>query len=234
MVIKVNRDWLKKKGIDKWFRRDNLIVLVLAGILLFIIALPVDDKGMTDKRTEDSESSMFSWAKTSQGNVSAGNKNMGSGTVESSNTGNNAEGSESMAAGNELEYVCYLETRLEKMLSGVDGVGKVSVMITLEASEELVLEKDTPVTQSSVEEKDAEGGSRITRQSEMQETTIYSTEGSNSRPYVIKRILPKVEGVLVVAEGAGSGTINKSITEIVQALFDVDAHKIKVVAMDTQ
>ena len=33
------KEWLSQKGLDKLFRRDNLIVLVLVGILLFIIAL---------------------------------------------------------------------------------------------------------------------------------------------------------------------------------------------------
>jgi stage III sporulation protein AG len=65
----------------------------------------------------------------------------------------------------------------------------------------------------------------------VQENTIYSTEGSDSVPYVVMRMLPRVEGVLVVAEGAGNGTVNKSVTEMIQALFDVEVHKIKVVKM---
>lgn len=48
---------------------------------------------------------------------------------------------------------------------------------------------------------------------------------------MVKTLTPEIEGVLVVAEGAGSGTVNKNITEIVQALFDVEAHKVKVVKM---
>lgn len=39
----------------------------------------------------------------------------------------------------------------------------------------------------------------------------------------------KVEGVVVVAEGAGNGVIVQKITEVVRALFDVDSHKIKVI-----
>ena len=38
-----------------------------------------------------------------------------------------------------------------------------------------------------------------------------------------------VEGVVVVAEGAGNGVIVQKITEVVRALFDVDSHKIKVI-----
>ena len=39
----------------------------------------------------------------------------------------------------------------------------------------------------------------------------------------------KVEGVVVVAESGENATIVHKITEVVQALFAVDAHKIKVI-----
>ena len=39
----------------------------------------------------------------------------------------------------------------------------------------------------------------------------------------------QVEGIVVLAEGAKNGVVVKNITEVVQALFDVDSHKIKVI-----
>ena len=41
----------------------------------------------------------------------------------------------------------------------------------------------------------------------------------------------KVEGVVVVAEGAGSATVDKNILDVVMALFNVEVHKIKIVKM---
>ena len=38
-----------------------------------------------------------------------------------------------------------------------------------------------------------------------------------------------VEGVAIVAEGADNAVVVKNITDVVQALFDVDSHKIKVI-----
>lgn len=38
-----------------------------------------------------------------------------------------------------------------------------------------------------------------------------------------------VEGVAVVAEGGDNAVVVQNITEVVQALFDVDSHKIKVI-----
>lgn len=38
-----------------------------------------------------------------------------------------------------------------------------------------------------------------------------------------------VEGVVVIADGAGNPSIAKQITDVIQALFDVDSHRIKVI-----
>ncbi len=38
-----------------------------------------------------------------------------------------------------------------------------------------------------------------------------------------------VEGIVVVAEGGGEAVVVQKVTEVVQALFPVDSHKIKVI-----
>jgi len=204
-----------KETIQKLFQRDNLITLVLAGILLFVISLPVKDTNGTEEAKDavGFSGNLFQTKESSESALMAKQSNLSANTSE-------ATGS---------DYAEYLENRLKKVLHGMEGVGEVEVMITLEASEELVVEKDEPLTRSNTNEEDAEGGKRIITELNTNETTIYRTEGNNSEPYVVKTILPKVEGVVVVAQGAGSGTVNKSITEVVQALFDVEAHKVKVV-----
>ena len=110
-------------------------------------------------------------------------------------------------------------------------MGTVQVMVTLKATQELVLEKDMQTDSSSTTEADSQGGSRTSQQASRSENTVYHT-GGNNEPYVVKTLLPRVEGVVVVAQGAGTGTINRNITDVVQALFDVEAHKVKVVKMD--
>lgn len=203
-----SKEWLSRKGIDKWFQRDNLIILVLSGILLFIIALPAKETG--------------TGGGTSADRVEAGPEKVSEtkAAVESAS-----------AYGAESGYAAELEARLEEILNGVSGVGRVEVMITLASSEELIVEKDAPISSSQVKETDAAGGERATSQWEYSESTVYSAEGTASSPYVVMRLLPRVEGVLVVAEGAGKGSVNKSLVEMIQALFDVEAHKIKVVKM---
>lgn len=39
----------------------------------------------------------------------------------------------------------------------------------------------------------------------------------------------KVQGVVVIAEGGGNAVVVRNIMDVVQALFSVDSHKIKVI-----
>ncbi len=197
----------------KFFRRDNLLILVLAGILLFIIALPTKDSG-------------------GKGREAAEKKGVLGGSETAPGGG---EESVSIQGAAQSDYAAELERRLTAALSEMAEVGKVRVMITLKSSEELVVEKEKPINSSMTEETDSQGGSRTVNTSEIGESVVYSkSDGSSSTPYVIKTYAPEIEGVLVVAEGAGSGTVNRTVTEIVQALFHVDAHKVKVVKMETK
>lgn len=184
----------------KWFRRDNLLILILSGVLLFIITFPTDEEPAVEQQVQN----------------------------------NNARESEELQKTEKKDtedFAESLEQQLEATLAEMSGVGKVKVMITLKTSEELVVEKDEPVSRSNTNESDSSGGNRIVTQVDSTETTVYTTAGGESRPYVVKTILPRVEGVVVVAQGADNGTVNQNITEMVQALFDVEAHKVKVVKM---
>ncbi len=58
--------------------------------------------------------------------------------------------------------------------------------------------------------------------------SLVTDNGSGSSPYVIKQIMPEVEGVIIVADGGDKPTVKNEIYEAVQALFPVPTHKIKV------
>lgn len=198
--------FLKEKGMEKWLRKENLVVLVLSGILLFIITLP------TKQSDRQAAAALTADTRTQQ--------------TKQETTGQTASQEDA-----DLTYAAIQEQRLTDILEDMADVGRVRVMLTLKTSSELVVEKETDSSRSSTNENDAQGGSRIVNQTQVSDTTVYRSEGGSSEPYVIKTLSPEIEGVLVVAEGAGRGNVNKSITEIVQALFGVEAHKVKVVKM---
>lgn len=198
------------QGLRKWFTKDNLIILVLAGILLFVIALPTRSKEEADAKP------VIGRAETE--------KNAESETVAGGKT---AETDSALDA-----YAIKQEERLRGLLESMEGVGKVEVMITYASSEELVVEKDAPVVRSNTVEKDSTGGTRTVTQYEAGDTTVYDGVSGESKPYVIKTLSPRVEGVLVVAQGAGDPMVGRNIADAVQALFGVEAHRVKVLGMD--
>ena len=98
----------------------------------------------------------------------------------------------------------------------------MSVMITLSASSEKIVEKDREISSESSESGEADSSKR----SSSSENSVYS--GSDEVPYVTKELSPDIEGVLVIADGGDNAVVIENITEAVQALFPVDTHKIKV------
>lgn len=194
---------LEEKRIQKWFQKDNLIILVLAGVLLLVINLPTEKKQDETKKNATEAGTMVSVT-------------------------------EERRFGDLYEYTEYLEKKLETILVNMKGVGRVKVMLTLETSEEQVVEKDEPITRDNTTETDTQGGNRNIYKMDSGQETIFMKQGSDEIPYVSKTVLPKISGVLIIAQGAGSGNNSKNISEIAQALFGVDAHKIKVVPMAQQ
>ena len=187
----------------KKLTKENMAIMALLGILLMVIAIPV-------KKTETQKDQT----------AAPENKSIASGTQETEEEGNPGG------------YAGELEERLESLLASMEGVGNVKVMVTLDSSREQVGEKDIPSTMDTTKETDSTGGSRDVINSRQEETTVYVTDSAgNKTPYVSKIREPSIEGVTVVAQGGGNAVIQKNITEVIQALFGIEAHKIKVVKM---
>jgi stage III sporulation protein AG len=134
------------------------------------------------------------------------------------NTENTAQEDASVQTNEDLSlYQEKLEKRLVETLQKVEGVGEVEVMITLKSSSEQVVEKD-----ESVETR--MNGSE--NSSTEKQTTVLIDNGQS--PYVVKEIMPQIEGVAIVAQGSEDAVVKSEIYEVVQALFNISIHKIKV------
>ena len=182
--------------------KNNLIIMVLFGILLMVVAMPAG-KG----KSSATGISGYSGSGSSNQDVQAETLN---------------------SEWNESAYLKETEKRLEEILSRLEGAGEVHVIIMLHSTEEKIVEKDMPVVRTQTNEQDSQGGNRIVYDVNMGESTVISRDGSREEPYVVKTISPDVEGVVVMAQGAGDAKIRKNLTEAVQVLFGLEAHKVKV------
>ena len=178
---------------EKKLKRSDWLILVLAGILILIIALPTDTK---EKKQ----------AEKSKENISKENNTMEASKDE-------------------------IERKLEDILEKIDGAGDVKVMITYQDSGTQGVEKDKNTSENSLEESDSTGGVRSTKEQQLQESTVYEEADAGNTPFVSKELLPKVEGILIVASGGDNQKVKQNISEAVLALFQVEAHRIKIVKM---
>lgn len=178
---------------EKKLKRSDWLILVLAGILILIIALPTDTK--EKKQAEEAKE-----------NISKENNTMEASKDE-------------------------IERKLEDILEKIDGAGDVKVMITYQDSGMQVVEKDKNTSENSLEESDSTGGVRSTKEQQLQESTVYEDADAGNTPFVSKELLPKVEGILIVASGGDNQKVKQNISEAVLALFQVEAHRIKIVKM---
>lgn len=160
-------------------KKEQLFILLLFGLLLAVIAIPVEKKD-TKKVLEAS-----------------------------------VETEEKMQEQN-LDYESRMEEKLETLLSEVEGVGRVKVMLTFEGSGEKKVEKDSSQSADN-----------------LQEETVYEEYGNSQKsPYVTFQSNPRVEGVLVIAQGGADSRVKQEILEAAQALFGIEAHKIKIMKME--
>lgn len=127
-------------------------------------------------------------------------------------------------------YQEYLENRLEKLLSNVEGAGKVKVMLSIKNSTEKVLAKDETYSNSSSKE-DSEGDSRIADDTEKISTHIFYDTSDGNRPYVVMENMPVVDGAIIVCEGGDNKELVNDITNAVYGLLNIPVHKIKVMKM---
>ncbi|MDD3172447.1 MAG: stage III sporulation protein AG [Herbinix sp.] len=196
----------KKKISLKEIGLPKLIMIFIAGILIILLSFPgiFNSKDSKENSTQDNNSDI--------------QQNDTNTTSYDTNT-----------------YISKMENKLKSILKKVSGIGEVEVMITLKASEEQVTLKDTPSTQKSLNEVDGEGGSRTESSVTREESTVlYTDENGNSVPYIIQEIEPEVEGVVVIAEGGDNANIIMDIMEAAEVLFDVPAHKVKVMKMENR
>ncbi len=109
-----------------------------------------------------------------------------------------------------------LEEKLAQTLSEIEGVGKVSVMLTVQSGMKRVLAQDKSVEQE-------EG--RVKQEAE----TVVVSAGSGVEDVVlVQQVYPQFQGALVVAEGGADPAIKLKLTEAVAALTGLGADKISI------
>lgn len=122
-----------------------------------------------------------------------------------------------------------LEKRIRELLRSVESVGQVDVMVVLRSTGQKVLRVDRSGSSTVTKETDSSGGSREIRESQSEETTVLPQSGGASNgPVVEKELSPEISGIIISADGGESPEVCSEITQAMEALLGLPAHKIKV------
>lgn len=200
-------------------KKEQWLLLILAGAALMLLAMPGKKERAGGKSFYES------------GQETRGEELLISGEEEEKEAAVWGGQDSVKAAGSSTDsYEVQMEARIKEILKNVDGVGKVDVMVVLKSSEEKVIRVDQNTSSSVTREQDSGGGQREISQSDKEETTIMTGTGGTGQgqPVIEKEIYPEISGIIISASGGGSPQIKAEISEAMEALFGLPAHKIKV------
>ena len=113
------------------------------------------------------------------------------------------------------EYADRLSSRMEELLSGVEGAGETRVMITLESSEETIY---------ALDEKRGDAES-------YEWSHVILDDGTGDSALVETTWLPEVRGVAVVCQGGDDAAVQARLTEMVSVLLGISTNRISIAKM---
>lgn len=143
-----------------------------------------------------------------------------------------AENLDSKINSNNKEFNEYnLEQSLENILSKMAGVGKVQVLVTYSETSEVVAMYNEKNTSNNTEETDTNGGTRKISQTDTDKEIIYEEKNGEKVPITQKVIMPKIEGAVITAEGAGNINVKTNIIQAVSAATGLSTYRIQVFEM---
>jgi len=126
------------------------------------------------------------------------------------------------------EYQLSLERQLALTLSQMQGVGQVTVMLTLGTTFDQQLAVNVQQTTRTTEERDGTGVSNMTKEKIMSSQPVMSRVGGGESIVVTTELMPRIKGVLIVATGAKDARIQESLMRAAQTILSLPAHKVQV------
>lgn len=136
------------------------------------------------------------------------NTNKSSGRTEEGQTGEFSN----------TEEARMLEARLEDILSQMQNAGQVRVMVTFDNAQEKVIAADEQKSSGS------SGTSEALR-------PVKTSGSGGESPIILTERMPKIRGVIVIAEGAVDISVRFSLAAAVSTVLGIDENSVEVFAM---
>ena len=131
------------------------------------------------------------------------------------------------------DYRERLERDVSAALSRMAGAGEVRVTISFEHGGERVLATDRQATEERSSEVGSDSGRNNHRITIEDRVVLHGASNRGTNPIVVLETTPRISGVLVVAEGANDEQIRFELHRATRAVLGAPAHRIMVVAMES-
>lgn len=126
-------------------------------------------------------------------------------------------------------YASEMEGRLSEIIRCIDGVGRCEVMVTTESGVERVYAVEETRSLNESNSYEGDGLQRQTQQENSAQKYIVVESGGGKKEALLKTERPpKIQGVVVVCEGAGSTVVQQRVTEVVATALDIPYTKVCV------
>lgn len=125
------------------------------------------------------------------------------------------------------QYSEQLEQKIGNIVCGITGDKKVKVAVTLESGSEYVYANNT---NKSTDLATTEAGEQTTtkQNDSTKEEYIIINSGNGEQALVVTERLPKIKGVVIVADGVDDEQTRQSIITAVTTVLDISSRKVYV------
>lgn len=133
------------------------------------------------------------------------------------------------------QYIADLENKLTDLISGMEGVGRARVMVTLESGVQYIYAQEEKRNTDLTREQGgaAEVAGRVYEKENVEQKYILVDKNGTKQPVLQTELQPRVQGVVIVCDGADDVRVEQSLTNVVTTALNIPSSRVCVVKIDT-
>lgn len=135
----------------------------------------------------------------------------------------------------ETDFEAKYEQSLRETIASIAGSGEVRVDVFLSSSPRAEYARSIDNSEKTTQDQANTGVvTRITTENRTNSQVTVVRSGSWEEPLVVQTFAPEIQGVLVIAEGAGDSRIKLELTRAVTTALNIPAHRVQVLSKEGQ
>lgn len=133
------------------------------------------------------------------------------------------------------QYIADLESKLTTLITGMKGVGRARVMVTLESGVQYIYaqeeKRNTDFTREQGETAEVAG--RVYEKENVEQKYILVDQNGTKQPVLQTELQPRVQGVVIVCDGADNVIVEQSLINVVTTALNIPSSRVCVVKIDS-